>query len=185
MLRISPYIIALAVASSVTDAHAQANVVGQWGTTQPFPFVSVHTCLMPNGKVIFWDYSGNTRIWDPATTAITTPAQPGRNTFCSGNSFLPNGKLFVAGTVIDSTGGRDFLLSRFHPDGGLDTSFGSSGFIKTDFTGTIDSCAAVAVAGPDRILTAGVTFAPSTLSDFALARYIATTPVELLAFEVE
>jgi hypothetical protein len=84
---------------------AQVNVVGQWGTTQPFPFVSVHTCLMPNGKVIFWDYSGNTRIWDPATTAITTPAQPGRNTFCSGNSFFPNGKLFVPGGHIENNVG--------------------------------------------------------------------------------
>lgn len=83
----------------------QASSVGQWGTTQPFPFISVHTCLMPNGKVIFWDYSGNTRIWDPATTAITTPTQPGRNTFCSGNSFLPNGKLFVPGGHIENNVG--------------------------------------------------------------------------------
>ena len=94
---------ALSLASQ--RAHAQASAVGQWGTTQPFPIISVHTCLMTDGKVIFWDYSGNTRIWDPATTAITTPAQPGRNTFCSGNSFLPNGKLFVPGGHIQNNVG--------------------------------------------------------------------------------
>ena len=99
------YITALAVFCSTHHLHGQANVVGQWGSTQPFPFVSVHTCLMPDGRVIFWDYSGNTRIWDPATTAITTPAQPGRNTFCSGNSFLPNGKLFVPGGHIQNNVG--------------------------------------------------------------------------------
>lgn len=88
-----------------SSERAQAQTTGQWGTTQPFPIISVHTSLMPNGKVIFWDYSGNTRIWDPATTTITTPTQPGRNTFCSGNSFLPNGKLFVPGGHIENNVG--------------------------------------------------------------------------------
>jgi len=94
-----------AISLASQRAHAQASVVGQWGTTQPFPIISVHTCLMSDGKVIFWDYSGNTRIWDPATAAITTPAQPGRNTFCSGNSFFPNGKLFVPGGHIENNVG--------------------------------------------------------------------------------
>ena len=53
-------------------AHAQASVVGQWGTTQPFPIISVHTCLMPDGKVIFWDYSGNTRIWVTLCTLLNS-----------------------------------------------------------------------------------------------------------------
>src|SRR4030095_3245748 len=96
----------LAVLCSAHSLYGQANVVGQWGSTQPLPDVSVHTCLMADGRVIFWDYSGNTRIWDPVTTAITTPAQPGRNTFCSGNSFLHDGKLFVPGGHIENTAGR-------------------------------------------------------------------------------
>lgn len=86
-------------------ARSQPSVVGQWGTTQPHPFVSVHTCLLLNNKVIFWDYSGNTRLWDPVTTAITTPPQPGRNTFCSGNSFFADGKIFVPGGHIQNNVG--------------------------------------------------------------------------------
>jgi len=86
-------------------SQAQPSAIGQWGTTQPHPFVSVHTCLMPNNKVLFWDYSGNTRIWDPVTTAITTPAQPGRNTFCSGNSFFADGRMFVPGGHIQNNVG--------------------------------------------------------------------------------
>ena len=43
----------------------------------------------------------------------------------------------------------------------------------------------LAVAGPDLILTAGSFLDGSGLTDFALARYIATTPVELLGFGVE
>src|SRR5262249_42883494 len=83
-------------------ALAQASTVGQWGTTQPFPYVSVHASLLPTGQVLFWDYSGNARLWDPASTAITTPAQPGRNTFCSGQSYLADGKLFVVGGHIQN-----------------------------------------------------------------------------------
>ena len=86
-------------------ARSQPSVVGQWGTTQTHPFVSVHTCLLPNNKVIFWDYSGNTRIWDPVTTAITTPPQPGRNTFCSGNGHFADGKIFVPGGHIQNNVG--------------------------------------------------------------------------------
>jgi uncharacterized delta-60 repeat protein len=98
---------------------------------------------------------------------------------------LPNGKLLLAGFTVDS-GAEDFLLARFQPDGALDTSFGTAGFLRTDFAaGSRDECSAVAVAGPDLILTAGMSAGVSPGSDFALARYIATTPVELLGFEVE
>jgi uncharacterized delta-60 repeat protein len=97
---------------------------------------------------------------------------------------LPNGKLLAGATV--SQGSYDFLLARFHPDGALDTSFGSSGFIKTDFNaGSSDGCSAVTLAGPDLVLAAGTTSGAADFGDFALARYIASTPVELLGFEVQ
>lgn len=96
---------------------------------------------------------------------------------------LPNGKLLVAGSTAD--GHPDFHLARFHPSGALDTSFGTGGFLRTDI-GALDECHGVAIAGPDLVLTAGFTTSPSLFEgDFALARYIASTPVELLAFEVE
>ena len=98
---------------------------------------------------------------------------------------LPNGKLLLAGYTIDS-GAQDFLLARFQPDGALDTSFGTAGFLRTGFpAGSTDECHAVAVAGPDLILTAGMSAGANPGSAFALARYIATTPVELLSFAVK
>jgi uncharacterized delta-60 repeat protein len=98
---------------------------------------------------------------------------------------LPNGKLLLAGFTIDS-GAHDFLLARFQPDGALDTSFGTAGFLRTGFpAGSTDECHAVAVAGPDLVLTAGTSVGGNPGTDFALARYIATTPVELLTFAVE
>jgi hypothetical protein len=96
---------------------------------------------------------------------------------------LPNGKLLVAGSTTDAN--RDFHLARFHPGGTLDTSFGTGGFLRTDI-GASDECHGVAVAGPDLILTAGFSSPqPPPSAVFALARYIATTPVEALAFTVE
>jgi uncharacterized delta-60 repeat protein len=99
---------------------------------------------------------------------------------------LPNGKLVIAGFTSEPAD-RDFELARFHPGGALDTSFGTAGFLRTDI-GAYDECHAVAVAGPDLVITAGSSSPqppPSFNSLFALARYIATTPAALLSFEVE
>ena len=123
----------------------------------------------------------------------TTFGTGGLATGDSGASELPdqlirldNGNLLVGGFTNDGGGNADFLLARFLPDGALDTSFGTAGFVRTDFAaGSLDECHAVAIAGPDLILTAGRTGPPFLPADFGLARYIATTPVELLAFAVE
>jgi uncharacterized delta-60 repeat protein len=99
---------------------------------------------------------------------------------------LPNDNLLIAGSATDTGSAADFLLARFLPGGVLDTSFGTAGFLRTDFAASQDGCFAVALAAPDRILTAGFVSSPSGFpGDFGLARYIATTPVELLTFEVE
>ncbi len=94
----------------------------------------------------------------------------------------PDGKLMIAGFAVET--GSDFFLERFHADGTLDVSFGEFGFLRTDFGGQ-DEPAAIALAGPDRIVLAGRTTGPPRPDDFALARYIATTPVELISFAVE
>lgn len=86
-------------------AQAQTSVVGQWSPVQAWPVVSVHTQLLATGKVLFWDYSGNSYLWDPATGNIAQPAQPGRNLFCAGNSSLADGKLFVPGGHIENNVG--------------------------------------------------------------------------------
>lgn len=94
----------------------------------------------------------------------------------------PNDKLLVAGWTND-LGSYDFILARFNPDGTHDTTFGASGFLRTDFSASWDEAHGLAIAGPDRVLAAGFTLGSNR--DFALARYIATTPVEALSFTVE
>ncbi len=86
--------------------------VGKWDTITAFtdPVVPVHMSVLPNGKVIAWgsNLGGKTghntivQIWDPKSTfpqskeTIELPASFG-NIFCSGHSFLPDGRLLITG----------------------------------------------------------------------------------------
>jgi hypothetical protein len=84
----------------VPSANAQPAILGNWSTVQTWPTVSVHTHLLATGNILFWDYNGSSYLWDPTTGTLTQPSQPGRNTFCAGNSTMANGALFVPGGHI-------------------------------------------------------------------------------------
>jgi uncharacterized delta-60 repeat protein len=84
----------------------------------------------------------------------------------------PDGKLVAAGTAFVG-GNRDFALARYHPDGRLDTSFGSGGLVLTDFGDwTDDGAASLAIQPDGKLVAAGFSNAgrPGDF-DFALARY--------------
>ena len=83
--------------------------VGQWGPCEDLETVPVHINLLPDGRLLYWgrdkhpdtyDTAGscNTYLWNPVTKvksgAIPTSAT---NLFCSAQSFLPDGRLMVAG----------------------------------------------------------------------------------------
>jgi hypothetical protein len=69
---------------------------GQW--TAPFPWanVAVHLSLLPDGKVLSFGLSGRPQVWDPVTGAFTSVPSPSQ-VFCAGHSYLPDGRLLVAG----------------------------------------------------------------------------------------
>jgi uncharacterized delta-60 repeat protein len=97
---------------------------------------------------------------------------------------LPNGNLMVAGYFHAPPLG-DSVLARLLPNGALDATFGTGGVLTTDFGG-FDRVNTVALAGVERILVAGAAAGPAIdFENFALARYIAATPVELAGFTVE
>lgn len=77
---------------------------GKWSTVlTSVPIVQVHLHLLPTGKVLSWGGPSetlNTYIWDPATGSFST-AQAPSELFCSGHSFLPDGRLLVAGGHIN------------------------------------------------------------------------------------
>jgi hypothetical protein len=61
--------------------------------------------MLPTGKVMFYAYTDGPYLWDPATAAISPAAPAGFNLFCTGHSFLPDGRLFVAGGHIENNVG--------------------------------------------------------------------------------
>jgi len=86
-----------------------------------------------------------------------------------------DGKVIVAGTSYNpSIGQYDFGLARLATNGVLDTTFGSSGKVTTDFFGSYEEAWGVVVSGTD-ILVAGhaynIASGSSYRYDFAVAKY--------------
>jgi len=80
------------------------SVVGRWSSVPNLPFYPIHVNVLPTGGVMIWPGNGvsgnDPRLWEPATNAVTLLAMPGYDPFCSGHSFLEDGRLFVAGGHI-------------------------------------------------------------------------------------
>lgn len=107
-----------------------------------------------NGKVItlFNDIQGNGRA----------------NANCS--SIQTNGKIIIAGSISDSTG-QDFMLLRYNTDGGIDSSFGINGMVRTYFISNYNDWINAMVLQPDgKIVCVGNT-SPGPYCFIAIARY--------------
>src|SRR5688500_457942 len=79
-------------------ARAQIPTEGSWSGVTNWPIVAVHAHLTPQGRVIFYPYNDDTRQWDPANPGVvTTLAKVGYNIFCTGHSWMADGRLFVTG----------------------------------------------------------------------------------------
>ena len=103
--------------------------VGQWSAKIPLANVPIHTHVLPTGKVLFWgrrnppgtadfpslnQHETHAFVWDPANPLA--PAKPTSNQptdshgtpinlFCSGHTFLADGRLLVTGGhLFDSQG---------------------------------------------------------------------------------
>jgi galactose oxidase len=80
------------------------STTGKWTAPFPWPIVAVHLHLLRNGKVLSWGKFGDPYFWDPATKAFTVVPAPAW-VFCSGHSFLPDGRLLVSGGHISDDHG--------------------------------------------------------------------------------
>ncbi len=80
------------------EAEANEAVLGSWAPPIEWPHVAIHAALLPNGLVMTWGRrSGVPVLWNPATPGAFTSLGRPADFFCSGHSFLPNGRLLVAG----------------------------------------------------------------------------------------
>ena len=85
----------------------------------------------------------------------------------------PDGKIVAAGDAKSSATFVDFALTRYLPDGSLDTTFGAAGKVETDFGGkNLDQARSVVLQADGKIVAAGTTVSKNGFTQqFAIARY--------------
>jgi hypothetical protein len=84
-------------ASVTVSTGGTSALVGQWSAVLPAPIVQVHQHLLVDGRVLsFGGTSGIPQVFDPAT-GLFTAVPISEIMFCSGHSWLPDGRLLVSG----------------------------------------------------------------------------------------
>lgn len=101
-----------AVSASVAQLGTEATT-GKWSAPFAWPVIGLHTHLLRNGKVLTWGKFGDPYVWDPSARTFTAVPSPDW-IFCSGHTFLSDGRLLVnGGHISDDHGLPDVNL--FHP----------------------------------------------------------------------
>ena len=84
-------------ASVTVSTGGTSALVGQWSAVLPAPIVQVHQHLLLDGRVLsFGGSSSIPQVFDPATGLFTAAPSPSL-LFCSGHTWLPDGRLLVSG----------------------------------------------------------------------------------------
>ena len=83
------------------SVNSDESVIGLWEGPYAWPLVAIHSLLLPTGKVLQYSFPGDTLIarcyvWDPVSLTFTS-VPVNRPLFCSGHSFLADGRLLVTG----------------------------------------------------------------------------------------
>jgi uncharacterized delta-60 repeat protein len=128
--------------------------------------------IQPDGRIVVAAQYGSTLTrFEPDGSPDPTFVGRGRNDGYGVEAVVldPSGRILAAGT-IGVSGGTDFLVARYLPDGTPDAAFGSGGRAHVDVSGASDWAFDLALDGAGRILVAGTTLTEDTAFDFAVAR---------------
>jgi FtsP/CotA-like multicopper oxidase with cupredoxin domain len=94
-----------------------------WELLTESPIFIVHGALLANGRVLVFsgaaerNYPLQARIWNPATKLLTAPVIPlPEDFFCSGHTFLADGRLLVIGGDTNGAGHTNNRCYFFTPD---------------------------------------------------------------------
>ena len=78
------------------------SIDGAWSPVSPWPLISIHAVLMPDGRVLSYRSSETYDVWDPAAGLdaghLTLSNTAGSNLFCSSLLTLTDGRgILIAG----------------------------------------------------------------------------------------
>lgn len=108
-LAVSTTVICALIAACVITPRANAQTPaddGQWEPPFSLPLIAIHSAVLPTGKVLLFSAEHGVPgihgwLLEPNTLALAEVAPPaGWNPDCSGHSFLPDGRLLVAGGTL-------------------------------------------------------------------------------------
>lgn len=99
--------------------------------------------------------------------------------YASALALQADGKIIAAGTNYrDFSSNSDFGLARYNSNGTLDTSFGTSGLVSTEFDGMLDAASSVLLQSDGKIVAVGSASSSATFYDFAVVRYLANGQID-------
>lgn len=96
---------------ALARAAALPSEEGRWRAPVPIPSVAIHSVLLRNGKVLYYDTegrsanSGDARVFDPATRTtqqVRPPVVNGKpiNLYCGSQTVLPDGRVLLMGGTL-------------------------------------------------------------------------------------
>ncbi len=133
-------------------------LVRSFRRTLPLRLVTLEDRTVPTAGMLDPTFGVGGTVTTDFSRQVTVP------TYDDARAIQADGKIVVAGSSYDGTGGNDyFAVVRYNADGSLDSSFGNGGRVTIDF-GAADFCQGVAMQG-DKIVVAG-----RSGSNFAVAR---------------
>jgi uncharacterized repeat protein (TIGR01451 family) len=92
-----------ASATSTVSA-SRRGVDGEWAGPFMWPTVAIHLSVLSDGRLLVWDSSNPAQIWNPAGDGFAKVQTRTTNSlFCAGHTYLPDGRLFVAGGHVTGT----------------------------------------------------------------------------------
>ncbi|MEO8148119.1 MAG: T9SS type A sorting domain-containing protein [Bacteroidia bacterium] len=144
--------------------------------------------IQGDGKIILAGYSGSpykfalARYNDDGTLDTTFNSTGkvlttiGTHVEANAVALEPGGKIVVAGVTYNGSN-QNFCIARYLANGTPDNTFGTTGFVTTDFGTNGDKAKGVAIQADGQIVVAGVSG-----NDFAVARYLVVLSTGIIDF---